>query len=343
MPNLFTKITLKRLYLLIPLIVLCTGVSSCTNQSNQIILLSGQHEQTTAPLVNKFESLYHVNVSVRYSDDELLAKILAAEGNHTYGDLIYVENIESLNYLAKKGLLIILPATITNSQNVNYRSSKGFWVGVSLRVSVLMYNPSLISKKDLPVNALELANPRYHNLVGIAPTEPDFIPVVTAMQKAYGAQATINWLKGLKANAGSHIYQSDEDLAYAINFGQVALGIVNQYYYYRLKANYTAQAIHSKITYFAPEDPGYVLSVSGIAILKTSTKLPLDIKFIKFILSQSGQQSLVDSGSFEYPINPKVQNPLLKPLTQLQPYPLKPDEIGDGSNAFALLQDAGLI
>ena len=63
----------------------------------------------------------------------------------------------------------------------------------------------------------------------------------------------------------------NETIADEVNRGEVAFGVVNQYYWYRLRAELGASGIRSQITYFAPHDPGYVLDVSGAAVLKSST------------------------------------------------------------------------
>ncbi len=94
------------------------------------------------------------------------------------------------------------PSTLANTPK-RFNSAKGDWVGVSARVSVLDYNPSLISASQLPKTALEMADPQYKGKLAIAPGETDFQPIVTSMIRRYGTAATKTWLEGLKANAGS--------------------------------------------------------------------------------------------------------------------------------------------
>ena len=48
-------------------------------------------------------------------------------------------------------------ATLAKSP-ARYSSPTGNWVGVSARVSVLVYNPALIKKSALPTSVLQLAN-----------------------------------------------------------------------------------------------------------------------------------------------------------------------------------------
>ena len=111
-----------------------------------------------------------------------------------------------------------------------------------------------------------------------------------------------DWLEALKANAGSHIYPDNETIADEVNRGQVALGIVNQYYWYRERAEVGASNMHSAIAYFAPHDVGYVLDVSGAGILKSSTHQAEAQKFLAFLTSAQGQEIIAHSDSFEYPI-----------------------------------------
>ncbi len=63
---------------------------------------------------------------------------------------IYTENSPALEYLQGKGLLApVEPSTLAHTPS-KYNSPQGDWVGVSARVSVLIYNPSLISASELP-------------------------------------------------------------------------------------------------------------------------------------------------------------------------------------------------
>jgi iron(III) transport system substrate-binding protein len=175
-------------------------------------------------------------------------------------------------------------------------------VGVSARVSVLVYNPSLISESQLPTSILQLADPRYQGELALAPGETDFQPIVTSVARAYGSAAALTWLDGLKANAGSHIYPDNETIADEVNRGVVAFGVVNQYYWYRMGSELGASNLHSEIASLAPHDPGYVLDVSGAAVLRSSTHQAAAQRFLAFLVSEQGQEIIARSTSYEYPI-----------------------------------------
>jgi iron(III) transport system substrate-binding protein len=331
----------------------CGGNGGATGSGNgpTITLYSGQHEQTTQSLVSAFEHKTGINVVVRSDDESVLADQIAAEGTHSPADVFLTENSPPLESLQAKGLLAALgPATLAGTPG-KLNSSQGDWVGVSARVSVLVYNPSLISASQLPTRISQLASAHYAGKLALAPGETDFQPIVTAYEHAYGTAATLTWLKKMAGNAGGHIYPDNETVTNEVNRGVAAFGIINQYYWYRMRAEIGSGNIHSKIAFFTPGDPGYVLDVSGAAVLKSSKHQTAAQKFVAFLVSKQAQEIVATPGtgagqslSFEYPIAAGVTTRAGEPpFGQLQPYPITVTQLGDGSAAVALIRQAGLI
>jgi iron(III) transport system substrate-binding protein len=325
-----------------PMLSACGSASAASSLT--ITLYNGQHEQTTDSLVTAFEKATGITVNVRSDDEDTLADEIVAEGSHSPADVVYTENSQALEYLQSKGLLAtVAPSTLAHTP-AQYNSAQGDWVGVSARVSVLIYNPSLISKSQLPTTVLQMASPKYKGKLVFAAGETDFQPIVTSVARAYGQAAAVRWLAGIKANAGSHIVPDNETISDEVNRGLVAFGLVNQYYWYRLQAEVGAAGTHSQITYFAPQDPGYVVDISGAAVLKSSTHKAAAEKFLAFLVSRQGQEILGHSISFEYPIASGVTTAQPEtPFNQLQPNSITIADLGDGSTAIELLRQAGLL
>src|SRR5580698_4054359 len=266
----------------------CGSSSSGSGQS--ITLYNGQHEQTTDSLVEGFEKQTGIKVNVRNDDEDTLADEIVTEGSNSPADVVYTENSPALEYLQGKGLLApIAPSTLARTPSM-YNSPRGDWLGVSARVSVLLYNPGLINASELPVHVAELADPKYKGKLAFAAGETDFQPIVTSYARTYGEAATSKWFEAIKANAGSHVYPDNETIADEVNRGAVAFGVVNQYYWYRMQAELGASNVHSKIAYFAAHDPGYVLDISAAGILKSSKNKPAAQKFLAYLVGEQGQQ-----------------------------------------------------
>jgi iron(III) transport system substrate-binding protein len=322
------------------------GSSDPSGQS--ITLYSGQHEQTVDGLVTAFEKQTGITVNVRSDDEDTLADLIAVQGSHSPADVFYTENSPPLEFLQEKGLLSpVAPATLAET-TARYNSPGGDWLGVSARVSVMIYNPSLITESQLPTTVLQLANPKYKGKLAFAAGETDFQPIVTSVLKTYGKAAALSWLAGIKANAASHIVPDNETIADEVNRGQVAFGVINEYYWYRLQDEVGASAMHSQITHFAPHDPGYVIDVSGAAVLKASRHQAAAQKFLAFLGSKQGQEIIARAAgneqSYEYPLGSGVVTSAPEtPFDQLQPTSITIAQLGDGSTAIALLRQAGLL
>jgi iron(III) transport system substrate-binding protein len=324
--------------------VVLSACSSSGSGANAITLYNGQHPQTTQKLVSAFEQSTGVTVNVRNGDEDALANQIVTEGSNSPADVFFTENSPPLEYLQGKGLLQPVDSATLAETPTQYNSPKGDWVGVSARVSVIVYNPSLISPADLPSSVLDLADPKYSGKLGLAPSETDFQPIVTSVDRQEGKAATERWLDGLKSNASSHTYPDNETLVNQVNRGAVAMAVINQYYWYRLQAELGASGMHSKIVYFAPHDPGYVVNVSGAGVLKSSSHKSEAQKFLAFLVSHQGQEIIAHSDSFEYPLAAGVTTAAAEtPFDQLQPIPIDVAELGDGSTAVALLREAGLL
>jgi iron(III) transport system substrate-binding protein len=333
---------LPRAAVLLLTLGLLAGCGSSGGQS--ITLYNGQHEQTTDALVAGFERATGIAVNVRSDDEDTLADEIVTEGSNSPADVIYTENSPALEYLQDKGLLApVDPSTLTGTQS-RFDSPQGDWVGVSARVSVLIYNPSLIGASQLPHTALELAEPRYKGKLAFAAGETDFQPIVTSVARSYGEAAALRWLQGISANAGSHVYPDNETIADEVNRGAVAFGVVNQYYWYRMRAELGASNVHSQIAYFAPHDPGYVVNVSGAGVLRSSRHSAAAQKLLAFLVSRQGQEIIGHSISFEYPIDAGVTTTAPEtPFARLQPNQITIPQLGDGATAIALLRKAGLL
>jgi len=310
-----------------------------------LTLYSGQHVQTTDSLVAGFEAANpDIKVVVRSNDEDTFDAEIVAEGSRSPADLFYTENSPALEYLQQKGLLAKIDSSTLAHTPSKYNSPQGEWVGVSARVSVLIYNPTLISKADLPTSVLQLADPKYKGKLAFAQGETDFQPIVTSVLSAYGKSRTLAWLNGIKVNASGHIYPDSETISTAVNRGVVAFGVVNQYYWYRMRAEIGTSNVHSLITYFAPHDPGYVVDISGAGILMSSKHQTAAQEFLAFIVSTRGQEIIAHSISFEYPIASGVVTAQPEtPYKDLQPCSINIAQLGTGAAAIALLQEVQLL
>ncbi|MFZ0341597.1 MAG: iron ABC transporter substrate-binding protein [Gaiellaceae bacterium] len=339
---------MRRILLPALAVVVLVFVAGCGSSSGaaqpSITLYSGQHPQTVSALVEAFEKRTGISVKVRSDDEGVLASQIIQEGRHSPADVFYTENSPPLQALAQRGLLATVDGSTLAKTPARYGSPQKLWAPISARVSTMVYNTHDLKPAQLPRSVLDLAEPKWKGKLALAPSETDFQPIVTAVAARYGTARAVEWLDGLKKNAGSHVYPDNETLVAQVNSGQVELGVINHYYWFRLRDELGAGKIHSAEHFFAPGDPGYVLDVSGAGVLASSRHRAEAQRFLAFLVSRQGQEILAHSESYEYPLGSGVvtAKPLV-PFASLRPDPITIAQLGDGALAIRLLRDAGLL
>jgi len=323
--------------------VVAFGLVTAVAQARTLTLYNAQHEQVVGMLTAMFTKETGIKVQVHTGEGPDIASQILQEGADSPADVFFTENSPELILLDEKGLLApVDPATLAKVPG-KYSAADGDWLGVLARENVLDFNASMISEGALPVSLMDLAKPEWAGKVGIAPSDADFLPLVSAVIRTQGKAAALTWLNGLKANA--KIYEDDESVVAAVARGDVAVGVVNNYYWARLETDLGPKKINSALYHFKHGDIGGLINISGAAVLKSSKNQAAAQRFLAFLVSHEAQVALGESEvDFEYPLAPGVApNKLLTPFAMLQPPAISVSKLGDDQDAGALLQQAGLI
>jgi iron(III) transport system substrate-binding protein len=308
-----------------------------------LTLYSAQHQQSVNMITAGFTKATGIPVQVHHGEAPEIAAQIVREGSKSPADVYFTENSPELVLLSEKGLLAKVDPKTFATVPAKYSSPNGDWIGVLARENVLAFNPKLIKESDLPASLMDLAQPAWKGKVAIAPSDADFLPLVKAVAALKGRPAALAWLKGLKTNA--QVFDDDEGAVAAVERGSVATGVINNYYWARLRTEQGADKTVSQIHHFSNGDVGALINVSGAGALKSSRNAAAAQKFLAFMVSKELQTPLTQSDiDFEYPLLPGVTpNPLLKPFDQLQPPALSIAKIGDDREAAQLLRQAGLL
>ena len=323
----------------------CGSGDSATGEApldpSKLTIYSAQHANLVDAWVKGFTADTGIQVQVRQGKDASMGNQLVAEGDKTQADVFLTENSPAMTVVQNAGLLSPVEQSTLDQVSQQYRPSSGEWVGIAARSTVLIYNPSKISEADLPASMLDLADPKWKGKWGAAPSGADFQAIVSGMLEAEGADRTETWLKGLKENA--KVYQNNIATMKAVNAGEVPMGIMYHYYWYRDQALTKEGSANTKLHYFKGEDVGAFVSVSAGGVLKASTKQADAQKFLAWVTSAKGQEALVSSKSMEYAVGEGVaSDPALPPLDSLQAPSIDPFTL-DGPEVIKLMTAAGIL
>jgi iron(III) transport system substrate-binding protein len=308
---------------------------------NKLTIYSAQHENLTQAWAKAFQDKTGVKVQIRYGGDSSMGNQIVQEGATSPADVFLTENSPAMTTVANDGLLAKVDESTIAQVGKPYAPSTHDWVGIAARSTVLVYNPSKISESELPASIMDLQDPKWKGKWGAAAGGADFQAIVSAILELEGEAKAKAWLQGLKD--GAKIYQNNIATMKAVNAGQVPMGIIYHYYWYRDQALTKAGSKNTKLHYFKNHDPGAFVSLSGGAVLKSSKHAANAQKFLAFVTGPEGQKILATSDAKEYAVGVGVaSDPALPPLASLEAPDVDPFKL-NGSKVIELMTQVGIL
>ncbi len=340
----------RRLSVLALSVVATVALSACSPASpgsagdedaDALVIYNAQHEKLTEEWADAFTEETGIAVVLRNGGDSELGNQLVAEGDASTADVFLTENSPAMSLVENAGLLAPVDSATLQTVPEAYRPASGDWTGIAARSTVLVYNPSLIDEADLPASLMDLQDPEWKGRWGAAPSGADFQAIISAMLQTQGSEATATWLDAMDANA--EIYNNNIATMKAVNAGDVPVGVIYHYYWYRDQDGTKENSGNTELHYFGNQDPGAFVSVSGGAVLKNAAHPEEAQKFLAFLTGTEGQRILGEGYSFEYPVASDVPaNPALPALDTLDAPAIDPSTL-NGPDVIQLMIDAGLL
>lgn len=295
-----------------------TLLTACGDDGPSLVVYNAQHKELIDAVAKQFTKDTGIKLELRNGKDLELANQLVAEGDASPADVFLTENSPAMTLVDGKGLFAALDQATLDQIPAEYRPADGKWTGFAGRSTVLVYNTDQVSEDQLPSSLMDLAKPEWKDKVSFSPTGADFQAIVSAVLATQGEAKTREWLQGLKDNGA--VYDGNNVVLQSVNDGQSETGIIYHYYWYRDQEEAGDNSDNTRLHYFAQQDPGAFLSVSGAGVLANSDDKADAQKFVEYLVSPEGQQIIADSYALEYTLNPKVDlGRDVKPLSELQP------------------------
>lgn len=306
--------------------------------SGRITVYSGRSEALVKPMIEEFTKATGIQVDVKYAGTSALATLLLEEGNASPADVYFAQDGGALG--AVSSLLDPLPEDIFSRVEPAFRARNNTWVGTSARARVIAYSTKL-NEADVPDSYADLTDPKWRGKIGWAPTNASFHTFVTLLQKTVGDAAAEQWLRDMAAN-GVRAYPGNREIVSAIASGEIELGLVNHYYLWGFIRD-QGESFPVRNHYTKPGDPATFINVAGAGVLKTSKNKPAALEFIRYMLSDAGQEYF-SKQTFEYPVVRGIAaDPRLKPLEEIDPPDIDLSDLADLEGTLNLLRKVGII
>ena len=315
--------------------------SFAADNNEGIVVYNAQHENLVKSWVDGFTKETGIKVTLRNGDDSELGNQLVQEGSASPADVFLTENSPSMVLVDNAKLFASLDAETLKQVPAEYRPAHGRWIGIAARSTVFVYNPEKLSEQQLPKSLMDLAKPEWKGRWAASPSGADFRAIVSAMLALKGEQATLEWLKAMKANFVA--YKGNSTVMKAVNAGQIDGGVIYHYYRFVDQSKTGENSKNTKLYYFKHQDPGAFVSLSGGGVLASSKHKAQAQAFIKYITGKEGQDSLRTNNAFEYAVGVNAaSNPKLVPLNELDAPKVEPSTL-NSKKVIELMTQAGLL
>ena len=260
---------------------------------------------SSTAIAHAFKMKYSIDVEVhRTGSQRVLQRVMQeASSGIKNADVIHTSDAGHFVLLKDKGLLLQYTPKGVENFPAGFKDKNGFYFGMRATLSVIAYNPKLLSEKDAPGTWKDLLNPKWSGKEVTA--HPGYSGII--MTHVLGLVNLYGWeyFRDLAKNK-LHVVQSANDPAGLVASGERPVGVNGaEYFYYKtLKEGNPIKIVYPK--------EGVPLIVSPVAIARDSPRPNAAKLFTEFIFTKESQQLLADKEGL-YTGHPEVTYPADKP------------------------------
>jgi iron(III) transport system substrate-binding protein len=318
----------------------CSSGESGDSDENKIVVYSGRSEELVGPLLKQFTADTGIEVEARYAGSGEMAAQLLTEGDQSPADVFLSQDAGALGAVSKAGLFAPIAAETLAEVPENFSAADGSWLGVSGRARVITYNPTLVPNPPDTIDGL-LA-PEWKGKIGYAPSNASWQSFVTGLRVIRGDDGARQWLQAFKAQE-PQAFENNVAVRDAVDSGQLPLGVSNHYYLYELIDAKGPDGVTARNQFMAPQDPGGLINVAGVGVLKSAPNPEGAQEFAAYLISTSAQEYFANETD-EYPLITGVAaKEGMPPLSELNPPPVDLSDLDDIEATQEMLVDMGLL
>ncbi len=283
------------------------GPSDAEIGPKTLTVYSSRHYDSDRILYESYEEATGVHIDVREAKADQLLETMKAEGENSPADIIIAADAGALWRFQNAGLTqAYSDAEIEAAIPPNFRQSDGHWFGLGKRIRVVAYDPTRFTQSDVDAWADLTTEDKRGEICVRSSSNIYNLSLLAEMIARTGRDQAGAWAAGIVANMARRPQGGDTDQIRAVAAGQCGIAIVNHYYWVRLKLSPSetdraeAAATRLVIPTF-PDNAGAHVNITGVAITSMTDNVALAADFIKYLLTQEGQE-LLTTETKELPI-----------------------------------------
>lgn len=264
------------------------------------------------PFLDAFTQTTGIKTNVLYSSKGL-AQRLRSEGKNSPADVVLTVDIGRLYIYRDLGLLAEVKSDkMLENVPSHMRAADNTWFALSKRSRIIVTAKDRVKQNEIKTIE-DLADPKWKGRICSRPGSHVYNRALMASVIAHhGAERAEEWAVGLVSNFARRPQGNDRAQVKAIYEGVCDVGIINNYYYGKLKfsddENQRAWAKAMNLTFpnQGTTERGAHVNISGGGVALHSKNKANAVALLEF-LSDPASQQLYGEINFEYPVNPKVR------------------------------------
>jgi len=278
-------------------------------EAKPLIVYSSRAEHLIQPVFDLYTQQTGIEIQFITDKAGVLIERLKQEGESTQADVFITVDAGNLGYAAAEDLLLPLQSPVLDANvPAHLRDEQNHWAGLSLRARTIVYSTERLSPEELSTYET-LGDEDWEGRLCLRTSKKVYNQSLVAMLIAeHGEEKTQQIVEAWVNNLAVAPLSNDTKVMEAIVAGQCDVGIVNSYYFGRMKVKTPDLAL----ALFWPNQnagegstAGVHVNISGAGVLKHSKQADAAQTFVEWMASDDAQ-AIFGGVNQEYPINPAI-------------------------------------
>lgn len=274
------------------------------SEPQSLVVYTSRGDDLIRPVFDLYSAETGVKIEYTSDSDAALITRLEAEGASSPADLLITVDAGNLWLATEKGLLQpVASEALEQRVPESLQDPDNHWFGLTIRARTLVYSTERVDPATLS-SYEALADPAWQGRLCLRTSKKVYNQsLVATMIERLGAEKAEEIVKGWVSNLATDVFANDTSLMEAIAAGQCDVGIVNTYYFGRLKAQQPEAPI---ALFWANQDSsGVHVNISGVGMTKHAKNPEAAQAFMEWLVTEPAQRFLAD-GNKEYPVSPAI-------------------------------------
>lgn len=313
-------------------------ISNRIHAADTLVVYSARNEQLIRPLFDFYQK--QTGVRIRFITDKAgpLLQRLKAEGASTPADMLITVDAGNLWRAAEDGVLQKIDSSILRKNiPAHFRDPGNRWVGLSIRARTIVYSTERVKPEALSTYEA-LADHNWKGRLCLRTSKKVYNQsLVATLITHLGETQTEKIVRGWVNNLATNVFSNDRAVIRAIDAGQCDVGIINTYYYGRLKKK--KPDLKAALYWPNQKSWGVHVNISGAGITRYAKHRDTAVRFLEW-LSTPFAQKLFAEGNMEYPANPRVKaHPVVRSWGKFKQDTLNVSQAGRLQSRAVMLMD----